>query len=447
MIFPPIGAALGIGVTDVLCAAVSAWAFDLLVCPRFARAGRIGSLAFAVGTLVQVAVGRVPFLLGQSLALLALLALRRRGPAWGLLGVALALAATLASPLAGLFFALAALAWFLGELPRWSFWVGASVVVASLPVAALELLFPGQGRMPFAVLDFAGTLIPLAALIVLLRHRERTLRIGLALYALLTIGSYAIPTALGVNVTRLATSVGVGLALCLAARSLRSRLLLALALVPLVLGQWVPSRSALLAVANPARSAAYFEPLLAYLVPHDHPLGRIEVVPLSTHWESDYVALRLPLARGWERQLDTADNPIFYDAGRLFAGSYRRWLAHNGVRFVALADAPLDYAGIAEARLVSAGVPGLKLVWRSAHWRVYEVLGAPGIVSGAGSLVSERGDSVVLRAQHPGRLLVRIRYLSSWRVASGDASLRASSGGWLAVGARRAGRIVLSLSW
>ena len=54
------------------------------------------------------------------------------------------------------------------------------------------------------------------------------------------------------------------------------------------------------------------------------------------------------------------------------------WLLDNGVRFVALPDAPLDFAGTAEARLVAAGVPGLDLVWQSAHWRLYQVDGQLG---------------------------------------------------------------------
>jgi hypothetical protein len=169
------------------------------------------------------------------------------------------------------------------------------------------------------------------------------------------------------------------------------------------------------------------------------------VVPLSTHWESYYVALRLPLARGWERQLDTADNPIFYRPGRLTARSYRAWLEHDGVRYVALADAPLDYAGIVEARLVRHGIPGLRLVWSAAHWRVYELLGAGGIVVGPAALVSERSGKVVLDAARPAELLVRVRYTPAWHVASGPATLRKSTGGWLAISARRAGRIVLQI--
>jgi hypothetical protein len=445
VLFPAVGAGLGIAATDVVFAAVSAWAFDCLVVPRYGRAGRFGSLAFAAGTVVQVVIGRAPFLLGEALGLAALVALQRRGRWWGALAVAAALGCTLASPLPGLFLALATFAWLVGELPRWRWSLAATFVATAGTIGVLELLFPGQGRMPFAAPDFLGTLLPLAVVALLLDRRDRVLRVGVALYGALTIASYLIPTALGVNVTRLATSAGLGFVICLPARSVRSRVLLAAALVVLFLGQWMPARGALLGWRNPATTAAYFRPLLDYLVPRDHPLARVEVVPLSTHWESYYVALRLPLARGWERQLDTADNPIFYRPGRLTARSYRAWLEHDGVRYVALADAPLDYAGIVEARLVRHGIPGLRLVWSAAHWRVYELLGAGGIVVGPAALVSERSGKVVLDAARPGELLVRVRYTPAWHVASGPATLRKSTGGWLAISARRAGRIVLQI--
>jgi hypothetical protein len=412
--------------------------------PRYGGAGRVGSLLFAAGTVVQVAVGRVPFLLALALALWALVALLRpERPARGA-GVVLALAATLASPLAGLFLALAMLAWLLAALPRVNWWALAAGLAAFAPIAALELLFPGQGRMPFAPLDFAGTLVPTFALALV--ARQRALRIGLVLYAILVIGSYLVPSALGVNATRLGTTAGLGLAVALYAASTRARLLVAIAVVPLVLGQWVPARSALLGAYDPGTSRAYFAPLVAFLEAHDRPLARVEVVPLSTHWESDYVALAVPLARGWERQLDTADNPIFYDAGALGAGSYLAWLRRNAVRYVALSDAPLDYAGIAEARLVRAGVPGLHAVWHDEHWRVFAVAGAPAIVSGPGSLVAQTGARLVLRADRAGLLTVRVRGGTDWRVASGAAGVAPAAGGWIAVHARAAGQIVLSIS-
>jgi hypothetical protein len=88
----------------------------------------------------------------------------------------------------------------------------------------------------------------------------------------------------------------------------------------------------------------------------------------------------------------------------------------------------------------------LKLVWRNADWRVYQLLGAPGIVDGAGRLVSERGSTIVLSATRAGKLLLRIHYAGAWHVHSGRASLSRSAGGWIELDARRAGAIVLRLS-
>ena len=62
------------------------------------------------------------------------------------------------------------------------------------------------------------------------------------------------------------------------------------------------------------------------------------------HWEAADLAKVVPLARGWERQLDQKANPIFYDGEPLTASSYHDWLRENAVRWVALPNAPLDYS-------------------------------------------------------------------------------------------------------
>jgi len=456
VLFGPIGSVFGIPLTDVACAAIASWAFDRLIASRFDRVGHVAAAVFAVGTLVQIASGRVPFLLGEAVALLALLAAARRS--WPL-ALFLAAVAAMCSPLAGAFLALVALAWLLADLPRWNLGSGALLAVASISVVVPELLFHGQGTMPFSTLDFVAMVAPVGALGLLLDGSARTLRIGAGVYGLAVLGCYLVPSAIGVNITRLATSVGLSLMLCalpaltvqarwspwVPARVWGARALFAAAAVSLVLGEWVPAASALLGSSNPSSSRAYFKPLLGYLIPRDQPLGRIEVVPTATHWEAVYVAPVLPLARGWERQLDTADNPIFYEPGKLNATSYRAWLDDNGVRFVALGNAPLDYVAGPEARLVRGGMRGLKLVWRNADWRVYKVLGAAGIVSGAGTIVSEHGSTVALNANRRGNLLVRIHYSPNWGVRSGHAALREGPGGWMTVSARRAGRIVLAI--
>ena len=129
-----------------------------------------------------------------------------------------------------------------------------------------------------------------------------------------------------------------------------------------------------------------------------------------------YFAASVPLARGWERQLDTANNPLFYGDEPLTPATYDSWLLDNGVRFVALPDAALDYAGKAEGQLVAAGVPGLTPVWHDAHWRVFSVAGATGIVSGPARPVLIDGGNVKLDMTGPGDALVRVRILRlAWR--------------------------------
>ena len=65
----PVAGLLGNQLTEVLSAAGAAWAFDRLVIGHFGPIARTGSLMFAVGTLAQVAIGQLPFLLGEALAL------------------------------------------------------------------------------------------------------------------------------------------------------------------------------------------------------------------------------------------------------------------------------------------------------------------------------------------------------------------------------------------
>ncbi len=450
VLFAPIGALAGVGATEIVCAGVAAWAFDRLAVTRFGRVGRVGAIVFATGTLVPVAIGQAPYLLGETIALLALLATVRgsRAPALGL-GLALACAASLVSPLAGAFLALAAVAWLLADWPAHRVRAGALAAAALVPVAAVELLFPGQGNFPFSAHNFTGMLIGAVGIgVVAATVRERAVTIGATLYAAAIVFAYTVPSALGNNITRMGISVGAALAVCVASKAGNARrLLLLAAVVPILLAQWVPASDALRgAEGSVGATRAYYQPLIAFLARSDHPLGRVEVVPTRLHWEAVYVALRFPLARGWERQLDTADNPIFYVPGRLTRASYRAWLLSNGVRYVALSDATPDYAAYGERDIVRDGVHGLRLVWRSAHWRVYRVLGSPGILSGPGRLLGADGDQLVLVAHRAGRLLVRVHYTAAWGVTGGDATLSRSSAGWLTVYARRPGRVTIGIS-
>ena len=441
VIFAPLAGVIGLHLTEIAAVAVAAFSFDRLVVGRYGRSARLGSIAFALGTLVQVAIGQLPFLMGEAFGLAALWAATRRR--WGIAAV-LAACAALASPLAGAFVGLAVGAWLVSQWPvdraRLIPLVGAALV----PVAALSLLFPGQGAMPFPFKDFAFELVVFGLALAFLPRSSRVLRIGVGLYLVAFVFAFVLHTPVGGNIERLGEAFGPAV-VAVALWPVR-RVLLAVIAVPLVILQWAPAIAAISRNAvDPSNNQAYFTPLVSYLTDHANPPGRVEIVPTLLHWEAAYAAPSVRLARGWERQLDTADNAIFYTPGALTPASYQAWLLANGVRFVALPDAKLDYAGKAEGQLVLAGVPGLHQVWHDKHWRVFGVAGATGIVSGPAVPVQIDGGKVQLDALQPGPVVVRVRYNTEWSVVSGAACLAEDPGGWLRVQAQAAGPIQLQL--
>jgi hypothetical protein len=435
VLFPPIAGTIGVPLTEILGVAVAALAFDRLVIGYFGPSARLGSVVFALGTLVQIGIGQLPFLLGEAAALAAFWAATRHR--WALAAV-LALAASLTSPEAGAFLALALAAWLVASWPRHRAALLGAIVATALPVAITAVLFPGQGSMPFPSFDFVaeGTVFLVAALVI--PRTAPAFRVATGLYLLAFAACFALPTPLGGNIERLGETLGVPLATCLL-WPLR-RLALALVAVPMTLMQWGPAVTAVTANrSNPAAQRSYFEPLINYVEAHDNPAGRVEIVPTALHWEVAYAAPVLPLARGWERQIDTADNPIFYTPGALTAPSYRTWLVDNGVRFVALPDVNLDYAAVGEGALVSAGVPGLRQVWENAAWKVYTVVGSSGLVSGPARLVSLKGGEIDLAVTAPGIVHIKERYSRDWAVVSGSGCTSEDVGGWLSVKALQPG--------
>jgi hypothetical protein len=493
-LFPLFAATVGLTIVAVAAAAAAALAFDRLAYWQFGRAGRVASIVFAVGTVVATAIGQLTFLGGEAFGLWAFAAAARRH--WRLAAL-LGLLSALLSPLAGLFVMVGSAGWAASEWGHGPDWraigriasIGAS---AALPLVALALLFPGSGTMPYPVIDYVWE-VCVAAFLWLLAAKRPTLRAGATVYALTATLSVVVPSAVGGNVGRLEDVLALPLAVALIlgrwpqanppqanppqanppqanppqanppqanppqATPLRLRLrtsqrwrpLLALAVVPLALSQWQPAWTAIVSdPSQPSTHAAYFAPLVAKLrrLTESGPIVRVEVVPTKFHWEAAYVAPVVELARGWERQLDVAENPIFYKAGALSARSYRAWLLDEGVEYVALPDAPLDSAGKAEAHLVASGlVPGLIPVWSSANWRLYAVLGATGIVSAPGRLVSAGADRAVLDLPAAGTTVVRLRFNPDWRVSAGSACVLAD-GPWTEVRVPRAERLVLSVS-
>ena len=205
-------------------------------------------------------------------------------------------------------------------------------------------------------------------------------------------------------------------------------MLLGLLAVPLLFWQWFPAVDGVaFAHRDPSTNSAYYQPLLDVLERAGDPIGRVEIPPTLRHWETVNVAIHVPLARGWERQLDIAYNPLFYD-GTLNATSYHAWLVENGVRFVALPDAELESSD--EAKLLEAGLPYLTPGATLPHWRLWSVDGFSGLVEGPARLDEMAVDSLRLDVFAPGSVTVRVRASSHWAV-EGAGCAADDGNGWL----------------
>jgi hypothetical protein len=445
--YPVLAGTFGILLMTVLSATVATLGFERLARAHLGPAGEAASYVFALGTLVAASIGQLTFLAGEAFGLPALWAMARGRRGWALV---LALGCTLTSPLTGAFLAMAAAAWFLDRARqrdhRMVLAAGVAAV-AGLPILTAAIVFPGDGAMPYPAIDWVWEVGVAVGVAVFAGRRRAPLAIGAVLFIVAASVSEMVPSSLGGNIGRLEDLIALPIGVALAWD--RLPVFLPFAAVPLFLSQWGPAWSAFTtAPAQPSTHEAFFAPLdqeLKNLVGAG-PAGRVEVVPTAYHWESAFVAPVMPLARGWERQLDEADNPLFYRPLGPTPTAYRSWLLDNGVRFVALPTAPLDMAGQAEGAMVADGrVQGLRLTWQSADWRLYEVQGSPGIVSGAAALISTQGNRVVLDVRQPGPVTIRIRWSPDWYVAEGAGCVERKQD-WMSVDVVTTGEVSLQMS-
>jgi hypothetical protein len=465
LIFPPLASMIGVRWTGVAAVMCSTLLFARIAARLPGFRARPATILFALGATGDLFIGRVTFALGVTLGLASVLAGLRGSRAGCVVG---SLACAAASPVAAAFLVLCGCADLTANRAR-----GRAAMIA-LPaicvVLGLVALFPEGGYEPFAVTSLLAAIGATAALIVLLGPADSLLRHLAWLYLAGLVLSFAVRSPMGSNAVRfgvlfvpaaLAGRVGVAdvqRAFASAGRAARRRGsaehwsqalarapatgLLALLSGAVVLWQVSgPIDQSVGAELDPSSHYAFYAPAIGYLESASHGRAtRIEVAFTSDHWDATILAPHFLLARGWERQLDTRYDALFY-APHLTASAYDAWLVDNAVSYVAVSTAPPDFSSVQEEALIRGGLPFLRLVDRTTNWRIYAVLGTEPLASGPGHLVSVDGDGFTLQADRSGQFVVRIHYTPDWTTTAGAATVGPAPGGWTAVDVPAAGTV------
>src|SRR3954471_3449724 len=438
LLFAPLAAALGPASVGVMSAILAVALFTPLARAAAPSPAAGGSAAwlFTAGVLSNVAIGRMPFLLGIALGVASWSA--ARGQRRVLSGV-LALATMLASPVAGVFVMLGAGATLLaggrGTL-RTVLWLTVPALAGGV---ALYELFPEGGTDRFAATAFWPMLVLSAGGVALLTPGKRTLWAGGLLSLAVLVSAFFVPTPFGQNALRLGVLAGPSV-LALAHRRRVPVLALAVVGVGLLYLQWLPAvRAVAEAHGDPSTRESFQAEARNFLTKVAKPGERVEVPMTMNHWEAADLAKYFPLARGWERQLDQKANPLFYDKRTLTAARYHAWLRENAVRWVALPNARLDYSARDEEALLERGARFLKPVYRTPRWRIWEVLGTDPPASAGARLLAAGPNWFEVDASRP--TVVRYRYTPYWSTTG--ACVRRAPGGWTSVEPEQGAGVVL----
>jgi hypothetical protein len=444
LLFPPLGALLGPRIVGALAAIVSVILFERLIAPYFSvRATRIAAVWFAIIVVCDLLIGRLTYGLGVTVGLCAVLSLSRGHP-W--LAAVLGIACATASPVTGVFTALAGGAVFLSGADRRALALAVTSLGTLLVMAAL---FPEGGAQPFRWFQIIVPLLVCGAVLALARPGDRTLRIGTILYVVGCCLTMAVTSPLGDNVLRLGALVGGSLMAALwvdrvpGQTRLPKRALLAVGVVFLAWQLAGPIREVVKSSGDPSTSQAYYAPVLGFLKAHADAATRIEVPFTRGHWEAAYLAPHVPLARGWETQLDKKIGSLFYDHrdATFTAAKYHAWLRYNAVSFVVVPDVPPDPSSVREVAVIDSRPPWLRLVWTGPHWRAYAVRDTLPLVSGPATVVALRPNSFTLRVSAPGEVEVRVHKTPYYDVARGQACILPSRGDWTRLRVARAGLV------
>lgn len=418
LLAPPVTSLLGpvlvVGVSSV----VATFAFARLLSELLPGPTTwLANLAFAVGTVVNVVVGRTPFALGLALCLLALLAWQRgrHTPA-----LVLAVLTPLASPVAATFLVVAATSVAIDRARRRVPGAGRAVAMAAagtVPVLVTTAIYDSPGWFPFRVEQLVFSLV--AGGFVILVSRHPVVRIAAVMTMAISIGVFLVPNPLGGNFPRFVQLAAPPLVIA-AMPGVRRTLTRPLAWLVVAGVAWGVEPGVVAAMAwigDESVEADYHQPLVDEVLRRNEdgrPLGRLEIPFTENHWETFFVAPAVPYARGWERQVDLERNEVLYD-DELSLTEYHAWLHDNAVRWIAVPDVTLDEGGRPEADLIERDgtahdIDWLRPVWSNADWRLYEVLDYRPIVDPPARLVHQEVDRFIVATDEPAVVTIRFEY-------------------------------------
>ncbi|MEU3979448.1 MFS transporter [Streptomyces sp. NPDC026672] len=421
VVSPYLMSVLGVRTTMMIAGTVSAGLLTMvLVRSRSVRYPVWASLAGVYALICNALSGRVTFGLGTVFALGAVAAVfcwphRWRFKRWAkaLVAAPLAALATMASPVAGLFVGLVAVALFLQRRRPGAWALG---LAPAAVVAASAWLFPFSGTQP---MGFGSAVLPLlyGLFCVFLVPRDwTTVRLTAGIYSLAVVLVWLVSSQIGSNISRLPMLfAGVVLAAALPFTVPRSRKWYALVLVSVGFAGWIGFKSVDDTVhTTPAASwARELAPLVNQLQQVGAEKGRVEVVPSRSHREASALAPYVNLARGWNRQADMERNALFYD-DTLNSANYHEWLRRWAVHYVVVPKGEPDGdGGERERELVQRGMPFLKQVWGDANWQLFRVTDPTPLAEPDAVVDRAEQGELTIEVRSAGRVLIRIPY-SPW---------------------------------
>jgi hypothetical protein len=428
LLYYPLAALVGNAALGIAGVVAAAGIFASVAHREWKRVGRWPARSFAVLLTGQVFTAAYPYDVGVAMLLAAVWAVQRRR--FWLAAVATLLTAGL-SPLAFLFLGLALFALFLRRPrlnPQTLLIAVALALAAGLELAVLRLL-PSPGLVyPYGLWRLlAGIGVSTLGIALSLRGRGGWSVASIFLvWSAASLVVFLIPSPVGRNLVRADVFVVPLMLVSAALADFRPRRLATLAIGAALAANVIPYLTMIPArSSSPDAQLSYWAPVIRYLRSHSTAQFRVEVVPTANHWEAYYLPhAGIPLARGWYRQLDIADNAPLY-AHTLTAAAYRAWLREHGVRFIVLPHLQRVPPDQREARLVRSRQSGLRNVLRLPTATVYELPHPTPLLTGPASaaVTGLRSSRITGYANKPGSYLLRVRYSPYWSVTGSSVCL------------------------